>query len=525
MTRLVLGPLLRRVDGRSATVWVETDRPCTVGVLGRSAPTFTVHGHHYALVDIDGLDPGSDIPYEVTLDDSVVWPEPGSPFPVSRIRTPGTERSHRIAFGSCRQAPDAGPALGLDALSAYGHAIAGGEQPPPTVLLMIGDQIYADETGPGMRRFIGQRRNLDVPPHGELSDFAEYAEQYRRTWSDDPAVRWLLSTVPTLMIFDDHDIRDDWNTSLAWREWATAQPWWRDRITHGLSAYWIYQHLGNLTPGERAADPLLTAVRAAGGDAGGLVAEFAERADREPAAAVWSYIHELPGTRIVVTDSRCRRVLDPANRAMLDGDEQARLDAECTGGLDHLFVVSSLPYLLPPSIHQMENWSEALGAGAWGPRAAAFAERLRRRSDLEHWAAFDRSFRAVAGSVKAVAKGERGSTPATITFLGGDVHHAYLARVKDLPITQIVASPFRNPLSKPYKLANQVAGLRFTYAPTRLLSRLAGNRRPPLRWRITEGPWFENNLAVIDLDERVATVTWLTPSSPTSLTALATTRL
>ncbi|MGW1633884.1 hypothetical protein, partial [Streptomyces anthocyanicus] len=29
-------------------------------------------------------------------------------------------------------------------------------------------------------------------------------------------VRWLLSTVPSCMIFDDHDVIDDWNTSAAW---------------------------------------------------------------------------------------------------------------------------------------------------------------------------------------------------------------------------------------------------------------------------------------------------------------------
>ena len=40
---------------------------------------------------------------------------------------------------------------------------------------------------------------------------------------DAAAVRWLLSTVPSGMLLDDHDLRDDWNTSLSWRRWATAQ--------------------------------------------------------------------------------------------------------------------------------------------------------------------------------------------------------------------------------------------------------------------------------------------------------------
>ena len=34
MARLVLGPLLRYTGSTQATVWVETDGPCEVGVLG-----------------------------------------------------------------------------------------------------------------------------------------------------------------------------------------------------------------------------------------------------------------------------------------------------------------------------------------------------------------------------------------------------------------------------------------------------------------------------------------------------------
>ncbi len=48
------------------------------------------------------------------------------------------------------------------------------------------------------------------------------------------------------MIFDDHDIRDDWNTSASWRRDMWATDWWRDRIVGGLAAYWVHQHLGNL---------------------------------------------------------------------------------------------------------------------------------------------------------------------------------------------------------------------------------------------------------------------------------------
>ena len=61
---LVLGPLLRYVDESSATIWVRTADPALVTVerAGHvwSAPTFAVHGSHFALVVLDGLEPGSD---------------------------------------------------------------------------------------------------------------------------------------------------------------------------------------------------------------------------------------------------------------------------------------------------------------------------------------------------------------------------------------------------------------------------------------------------------------------------------
>jgi hypothetical protein len=53
-------------------VWVETDEPCAVEVLGHRSHTWTVAGHHYALVELDRLEPGTETPYQVRLDGEVV---------------------------------------------------------------------------------------------------------------------------------------------------------------------------------------------------------------------------------------------------------------------------------------------------------------------------------------------------------------------------------------------------------------------------------------------------------------------
>ena len=87
MTDLILGPALRYAGETEALIWVETDAPCTVSVLGCEARTFCVEGHHYALVLCDGLEAGTITPYEVALDGETVWPLPDSQFPPSVIRT------------------------------------------------------------------------------------------------------------------------------------------------------------------------------------------------------------------------------------------------------------------------------------------------------------------------------------------------------------------------------------------------------------------------------------------------------
>ncbi|MQA85800.1 MAG: alkaline phosphatase family protein [Streptosporangiales bacterium] len=526
MPRLVLGPLLRYVDETTAAVWVETDAPCEVGVLDAAARTFTVHGHHYGLVEIEGLAPGSVTPYTVLLDGEQVWPEPDSPFPPPRIRTLDPEGPLRLVFGSCRRSAPHDElhnrVFGVDAMRAYASRLAaasreGPAEEWPDALLLLGDQVYADSPSAEVRAFLAARRDLDVPPGAEVADFAEYAYLYRQAWSE-PVSRWLLSTVQTAMIFDDHDIRDDWNTSHAWRQRMGQLPWWRDRIVAGLGSYWIYQHLGNLSPAERAADPVLADVREAAGDAGPVLDEFARTVDAEPESYRWSYGRDFAGSRLIALDTRCGRVLQPGRRDILDPPEWAWFDRLAKGGRDHLFVATSLPYLLPASVHHLERWNEAVCDGRWGRRAAAAAERLRQAIDLEHWSAFQRSFDAMARVAAEVAAGRRGTAPRSVLFLSGDVHYSYFAGVTSTdegasprgmsPICQAVCSPVRNPLDRSLRWASRLSSTRAGALVGRALCRIAGTLASPLDWRIERGPWFHNCLLTLEVDGRSCSLHW-----------------
>jgi PhoD-like phosphatase len=542
MPGLVLGPLLRYADETSVTIWAQTDVPGTVEVRCPAAPpaarpTFTVHDHHYAIVPLEGLPSGGRWPYTVHLDGEQVWPEPDTEFPPSELHTIDPDRPLRLTFGSCRTtAPhDLHQLLthGVDMLRSYAFQLArDGELDPPSVLLLLGDQVYADEPPPQMLDLIKERREPGEEPATEIADYAEYAELYRLAWSE-PALRWLLSTVPTAMIFDDHDLRDDWNTSDTWKERMRAQPWWRRRVTAGLGAYWVYQHLGNLSPAELADDPVLDKVTSAGGDAGELLDEFGWALDTEPDRYRWSYARDYGRNRIVLVDSRCARVLTPGGRAMLDRAEWEWFEQVATGDVDHLVIGSSLPVLLPQGLHQLERWNEAVCDGVWGGRAARLGERLRQFLDLEHWGAFRTSFDALARCVIEIAAGRRGSAPASVLFLSGDVHYSYLARARirraRTGVYQVVCSPIRNPLKRTWRVLNAIASFGVAGLVGRGLARSAGVRRPPFSWSVRRGPFFQNMLCTLDLAGRDVTLRYetaaVTEGDPPPLKTVAEERL
>ena len=547
MTGLVLGPLLRHVDETSACVWVETDGPGLVtleaGDHQAESRTFRVHDHHYALVCVDGLSPGTKTPYTVSIDGEQVWPEPDSPYPPPLIPTLDHAKPLRLAFGSCRTSvthDEAGNKLhGVDALRAYALRMAGVTDPAaeddpdpgdqarwPDLVLFLGDQVYADETTAEMQDFIESRRDIEEPPGTELKDWEEYAHLYKLAWSD-PANRWLLSTVPSAMIFDDHDIRDDWNTSLAWKQEMEATEWWHGRIVAGLGSYWVYQHLGNMTPDERADDENWRAIQDHDGDgeydASDLLDAFAERADQKPETYRWSFAREFGNqARLVVVDSRAARVLEPEHRSMLDDNEMDWLDQQMRGDVDHVLIGTSLPFLLGPGLHHAEAFGEALAEGAWGPRAKKVGEGLRQGADLEHWAAFQDGFQKVSEMTLEVARGRRGHPPGTITFLSGDVHHSFVNEARPTPeefqargpihsrVIQAVCSPIRNPM--PRRLRFLVAVLAYGVAGPlgRVVARSAKVPDAPLQWRFLKGPWFDNNLATLEVDGRGLRLWWAT---------------
>ena len=186
-------------------------------------PTWSVHGHHYALVRIDDLAPARDARTWSTRRPHRVAAARRDEFPPSVIRTIDPGAPFRLAFGSCRRSDPLDEehldALGADALVAL--AEPDGRR---TAQRVAGHAAVASAT----------RCTPTSPPSGSSSSCARRRDDRElRGGGRDPELRGVHLAVPRgvdtarrplapvdrpdRMLLDDHDLRDDWNTSLSWR--------------------------------------------------------------------------------------------------------------------------------------------------------------------------------------------------------------------------------------------------------------------------------------------------------------------
>ena len=529
MAELLLGPILRHVEHDEATIWLETDEACEVRILDYVASTFQVEGHHYALVGITGLEAGASYEYTVELDGERVWPDHHSDLPPSVLRTLSADRGEvRLAFGSCRVSrPHQPPHVltgrehpdghGIDALRALALRLASSSSASwPHCLLMLGDQIYADELSPSMLELTRDRREPDGVPTDELADFDEYALAYREAWSE-PVIRWLLANVPVAMIFDDHEIEAQWKTSQAWVEEMRAKPWYERHVVAGLMAYWVYQHLGNLSLAELAENDIFRRLHGED-DAGELLREQMANADRQPGHSRWSFSRDLGRARLVAIDTRAGRELEPGRRRIIDDGEWEWVTERATGDFEHLLLASSVPFVLPPALHYAETWVEAIADGAWGTQAARAAEWVRRKGVMDQWASFRHSFDRLGALLEEIAGGERGSPPTTVVMLSGDVHHCYLAEIDfqneakpESAVWQCVSSAYRKELEPREKRVMRIANSRSLEIAARTIARLTGTAETRLRWRLLDRPGYENQLGTLSLAQGSARIRVETP--------------
>ena len=336
---IVTGPVLRRLTRTSVSVWVACVAPDAITFTvrrrgaGGPAPTSvttqpTRLGANLWMTVLTAGAPGGAFEagriYEYEL--TAAWEATRGTIPWGDLSLPGATRPTFLAppanaadlvvyHTSCRK-PHGGGRDGLSlALVDMATRFAAAPAPQPHLLVMSGDQIYADEVGhPLMPRVLRVAQDLigvdernvfgATPAIGgrgpgtralgytgatanQLWSYGEFMAMYllawspvlwpasllefptnpplvpdvdpdvsKESWDEDrdnvglfravlPQVRRVLANVPSLMIFDDHEITDDWNIDLPWVNTVYAKDGGRRAVTNGVLAYFLCQHWGN----------------------------------------------------------------------------------------------------------------------------------------------------------------------------------------------------------------------------------------------------------------------------------------
>ena len=241
------------------------------------------------------------------------------PYPAFFIPT----ELKNLLHGSCRKPHGSG---GLPDALSHAHALMEKTfdklDSRPALLLLTGDQIYADDVALSLNAMLreqagkltgrqellpqigdparislhGRKQILDENKSGftssesknHLMSFGEYAAMYlytfgnlsawepvweweklqnmgiasgeeksaREDWSLQapslrafhrtlPDIRRLLANIPTYMIFDDHDVTDDWNITHGWYDEVRVSELGRRIVSNALAACWAFQNWGN----------------------------------------------------------------------------------------------------------------------------------------------------------------------------------------------------------------------------------------------------------------------------------------
>ena len=125
----------------------------------------------------------------------------------------------RMVFVSCNGFSSAGDIKKVkDKNCLWGHMAALHTKDPYNVLIMGGDQVYADqiwEECPTIKAWVEtpfetrKQRRFSVAMADQVKRF--YFNLYRDRWHQ-PEIEGMLSSVPTVMMWDDHDIFDGWGS-------------------------------------------------------------------------------------------------------------------------------------------------------------------------------------------------------------------------------------------------------------------------------------------------------------------------
>ncbi|AQS38143.1 PhoD-like phosphatase [Shewanella psychrophila] len=216
-------------------------------------------------------------------------------------------------------------------------------------------------------------------------------------------VRRLMAHLPTYMIFDDHDVTDDWNLTAKWEEAAYGHPFSKRIIGNALIGYALFQGLGNAPQKFKA-------------EITPLIDDYFSKPDEEKQDSLidellkfdhWHYtLNTSP--KLVVLDTRTHRWRSESNlvkpSGLMDWEALMEFQHELVGQ-SNVIIVSAAPMFGVKLIETVQRTATMLGGSLL--------------VDAENWMAHP----GTANTLLSIFQHRK--TPEQFVILSGDVHYSF----------------------------------------------------------------------------------------------------
>ncbi len=282
----------------------------------------------------------------------------------------------------------------------------------------------------------GNRINFSVP--ADAPDSAD-AQSLRDFLASQAQTRKTFANIATYMMFDDHDVTDDWNLNRSWYNQVQSSPPGTRVVSNALAAFWAFQGWGNMPEGHFPEDfPL-------------MLQNHLMQPDNAEAAARFDFtLHEfhrwaftLPTTPpVFVLDCRTQRDFGTFN------SPPNLLDRYAINTLhDSWFTINEPPnpdnsdeYTCLCDVHQPPGGSPIFitGTPVLGFSVIEWAQEFLYRTgfllgvstgklsasnlDIESWIANKQGFSGLLNTIRRTLGYK------TATFIAGDVHYSFTNR-------------------------------------------------------------------------------------------------
>lgn len=242
-----------------------------------------------------------------------------------------------------------------------------------------------------------------------------------------PQVRRALAHIPTYMIFDDHDVTDDWNLTRGWEQEVYGNPLSRRMIGNALIGYLLCQGWGNAP---KKVAPLIAKVQESMGESG--LNSHDEIIDDLLDFDQWHYRLDTTPP-IEVLDTRTQRWRSESNMNKPSGlmDWEALCDFQHSIiGKESVIVVSAAPIYGVKVIEAIQKVFTFFGKAL--------------TVDAENWMAHKGTANVILNIFRHY------KTPPDFIILSGDVHYSFVYDVRlrfrrNSPhITQFTCSGLKN---------------------------------------------------------------------------------